>query len=175
MKKLAIMVPMLMLVSINVFADDFDDYATVKRVDPQIVRTNHPRQECYTDYVPNQAPQSSDRSITGAVIGGLAGAVLGNQVGGGRGKTAATAVGAVTGAIVGDRMQNDSGYQPQDRAVQRCRTVDHWEQHNEGYKVIYEYMGHRGTTILPYDPGNSMRIHVSVSPQESSPYRESDD
>jgi uncharacterized protein YcfJ len=166
MKKLAIAFPVLMLVSMHGFASEFDDYATVKRVDPQVVRTNHPRQECTTDYVTSQAPQSSDRSLSGAVIGGLTGAILGNQVGGGRGKTAATAVGAVTGAIVGDRVQNGSGYQTQDRPVQRCHTVDHWEQHNDGYKVTYEYMGHRETTILPYDPGSSIRVHVAVSPQE---------
>jgi uncharacterized protein YcfJ len=71
-----------------------------------------PQQQYQPQY---QAPQynspnpSSERGMSGALIGGVGGALLGRTVGNGNGKTAATAVGGIVGAIVGDRMQNGSG------------------------------------------------------------------
>jgi uncharacterized protein YcfJ len=83
-------------------ATDFDDYARVIGVIPQIEHIDHPRQECHTEYVQEQR---QSRGVGGSLLGCLAVGLLGNQVGGGSGRTAATAVGAITGAIVGDRME----------------------------------------------------------------------
>jgi uncharacterized protein YcfJ len=103
--------------------------------------------------------------LTGAVIGGLAGAILGSQVGKGSGKTAGAAVGAATGAIVGDRIGNNSsgaGSSPQ--TIQRCRVIDSWQTRSLGYEVTYEYRGRTFTEILPYAPGNTLRLTVQVTP-----------
>jgi uncharacterized protein YcfJ len=171
MKKL-VMIPVLMALSVSAFGSDFDDVANVRRVIPVVEQVNNPRQECYTDYVSERGPRPSERGIAGAVVGGIAGAILGNQVGHGNGRTAATAVGAATGAIVGDRVQNADNDRrgrwddDDERPVRRCRQVDHWENQTTGYRVVYEYMGRKETTVLPYDPGSTLRVHVSVTPDQ---------
>lgn len=143
-------------------AADFDDTARVISVAPQIEQFNQPRQECQTNYVQEQ--QRSSRGFGGSILGGLVGGLLGNQVGGGNGRTAATAVGAITGAIVGDRVENRDG-NVVERPVQQCRRVDHWESRNNGFAVTYEYHGRSYTSVMPYDPGERIRLHVSLSPR----------
>lgn len=147
----------------SAIAADFDDYARVVSVTPQIEQVNYPQQECRTEYVPVQREQ---RGMGGSIIGGIAGGILGNQVGGGNGRTVATAAGAIAGAIVGDRMENNGqGGMVEQQAVRNCRTVDNWQSRNNGYAVTYDYRGHMNTVLLPYDPGQRMRVRVSVSPQ----------
>lgn len=143
-------------------AADFEDSARVVSVAAQVDQVNHPRQECQTSYVQEQ--QRPSRGVGGSIIGGLAGGLLGNQVGGGNGRTAATAVGAITGAIVGDRVENRDG-SVVERPVQQCHMVDHWESRNNGYAVTYEYHGRNYTSVMPYDPGDRVRLHVSLSPR----------
>ncbi|MGN6390141.1 MAG: glycine zipper 2TM domain-containing protein [Burkholderiaceae bacterium] len=145
----------------SAFAEDFDDFARVISVSPRTEQINTPRQECTTVY---QQYQRAPSGVAAPVVGGVAGAILGNQVGGGNGRTAATAIGAITGAIVGDRVANE-GPAYVERPVRQCRMVDHWEQRNVGYAVTWEYHGYRSTSILPYDPGSQLRLHVSLSPR----------
>ncbi len=142
-------------------AADFDDTARVVRVSPQTEQINQPRQECHTEYV--QAPPPS-RGVGGSILGGLAGGILGNQVGGGSGRTAATAVGAIAGAIAGDRVENNN-QQAGQQEVRQCHTVDNWQTRNNGYAVTYEYNGRTYTSVLPYDPGQRLRLRVSLTPQ----------
>ncbi|WP_323140393.1 glycine zipper 2TM domain-containing protein [Massilia phyllosphaerae] len=144
---------------------DFEDFGRVTRVQPRVEQVRTPRQECRTDYVQSQVqPQ---RSQGGSVVGGIAGALLGSQVGSGNGKVAAAAAGAIAGAMVGDRVDNDGrNYAPQtqEQAVRQCRTVDAIEQRTNGYEVTYDYRGHSYTTVMPRDPGNRIRLRVSVEP-----------
>lgn len=150
--------------------NSFQDWARVTNVQPAYERVNVPQQQCTNEVVYDQQGgyRSDSRSLGGVVIGGLAGGLLGNQVGGGSGKTAATAAGAVVGAIVGDRISND-GYRggqqmARGREVQRCYTVDQWENRLSGYDVTYEYNGRRYTRLMQQHPGNRVRVNVSVSP-----------
>ena len=148
-------------------ASDFDDFGRVLSVAPQVEQFNQPRQECRTEYVQVQR-QPQQRSVGGSIIGGIAGGLLGNQVGGGNGRTAATAAGAIAGAITGDRIDNN-GYvvqaPPSEEAVRQCRMVDHWESRTNGYNVTYEYHGRNFTSVMPYDPGQRVRLHVAVTPR----------
>ncbi|MDC8759028.1 glycine zipper 2TM domain-containing protein [Janthinobacterium fluminis] len=149
-------------------AADFEEFGRVVRVTPQVEQVNRPRQECRTEYVQVQQPQQQ-RSAGGAIIGGIAGALLGNQVGGGSGRSAATAAGAIAGAITGDRLDNNggnSGGGVQEQAVKQCRTVDHWESRNNGYEVTYDYRGRNYTSLMSYDPGQRVRLRVSVEPAQ---------
>lgn len=146
-------------------AADFDDYGRVLSVAPQVEQFNQPRQECRDEYVQTQR-QPQQRSVGGGIIGGIAGGLLGNQVGGGNGRTAATAVGAIAGALTGDRLDNDRSQAPPQTEVRRqCRNVDHWESRTNGYNVTYEYQGRNFTSMLPYDPGQRVRLHVAVTPR----------
>jgi len=146
------------------WAADYDDFARVLSVTPQLEQVNYPQQECRTEYVPVQRHQQ--RGMGGSIIGGLAGGIIGNQVGGGSGRTAATAAGAIAGAIVGDRMENrDGAVMTEHQPVQQCRMVDNWQSRPNGYAVTYEYHGRQYSTVMPYDPGERMRVRVSVTPR----------
>lgn len=145
------------------FAADFDDYARVVSVTPRIEQVNYPQQECRTEYVP---VQRQERGVGGSILGGLAGGIIGNQVGGGSGRTVATAAGAIAGAIVGDRLENSgSNTITEQQPVRQCRTIDNWQSRTNGYTVTYEYHGHTHTAMMPYDPGERLRVRVSVMPQ----------
>ena len=148
-------------------AGDFEDFGRVVRVQPRVEEVRTPRRECRTDYV--QVPVQQQRSNGGTVVGGIAGALLGSQVGGGNGKVAAAAAGAIAGAMVGDHVENDGrnyGPQVQEQAVQRCRTVDAIETRTNGYDVTYDYRGHSYTTVMNRDPGDRVRLRVSVQPDQ---------
>ncbi len=162
-------------------AADYDDFARVINVTPQLEQINMPRQECRTVYDTRpQYPQrdqrdyrrNGERSNGGALVGGIAGGLLGSQVGGGNGKIAAAAVGALTGAIIGDRIDNDGadarynpGPQYSSRPAEQCYTVDNWETRTNGYAVTYEYHNRSYTSVMPYDPGNRIRLHVTLTPK----------
>jgi uncharacterized protein YcfJ len=143
---------------------EFQDYARVQNVSPEYESVNIPRQECYSEVVPQTYYHRSD-SLVGPIIGGVAGGLLGSRFGAGNGRVATAAVGAVAGAIVGDRLQSHSGeVQYSEREVRCCRTVDQWESRISGHRVAYEYQGRSYTTFLPYNPGPRLPVRVSVDP-----------
>ena len=128
----------------------FDDRATVREVQPQYERVNVPRRECRTELVPERRVERGERNLAGPLVGGIASA----------------AVGAIAGAITGDAL-SDRGPAREEihhREVQRCRDVDQWESRLSGYRVTYEYAGRTHTTVLPYDPGHTLAVQVSVTP-----------
>lgn len=113
----------------------------------------------------------SNRSATGSVVGGVAGALLGSQIGGGTGNKAATAVGGIAGVVIGDRVANPD--QPRTEQVERCRQVDSSREVIMGYNVTYRYNNQDITTTLPYQPGSTLRVGVSViEDQRDSRYEE---
>jgi uncharacterized protein YcfJ len=156
---------------ISATAAEFEDYARVISVTPQVEQINSPRQECRTEYeTVERRPQQQERGAGGSIVGGIAGALLGSQVGNGNGRIAAAAAGAITGAVVGDRLENNgnnvnaqSTYEQ--RPVRQCRTIDSWQTRTTGYSVTYEYQNRTYTSILPYDPGQRLRLAVSLTPR----------
>ena len=149
-------------------AQDFEDFGRVVRVQPRVEQIRMPRQECRTEYV--QVPVEQQRGVGGGIVGGIVGGLLGNQVGSGSGRVAATAAGAIAGAMVGDRAENNNrgqGPAVQEQAVRQCRTVDAYESRTYGYDVTYEYRGQTHTTLMNRDPGNRVRLRVSVQPVDS--------
>lgn len=162
---------------------NYQDYARVKNVTPEYQRVNTPQQDCRNEYIRDSGydgyrgdRSTSDRSYTGTVVGGVAGALLGSRFGKGKGSTAATAVGAIAGAVIGDKVAANGGifasndsYRDRDhdyrgREVQRCRTVDHYENRLTGYRVVYEYAGRSYTTVMQNQPGRQIPVQVSVVP-----------
>jgi len=141
----------------NAEAADIIDTARVVSSVPVYERVNEPRRECSTEIVQN-VPQ--EHSVGGSLIGGIAGALLGSQVGGGHGNTAATAAGAITGAIVGDRVANQN--QQGSQQIQRCRDIDNYRDVIRGYTVTYRYKGQQATTTLPYQPGDTVKVGISL-------------
>lgn len=149
-------------------AADFEDFGRVVRVQPRVEQIRTPRQECRTEYV--QVPVQQERGSGGSVVGGIAGALLGSQIGSGNGKVAAAAAGAIAGAMVGDRVENNGRNVPggvQEQAVRQCRMVEAIESRTSGYDVTYEYRGQTYTSLMSRDPGNRVRLRVSVEPLDS--------
>jgi uncharacterized protein YcfJ len=160
------------------------DYARVTHVEPRYrqVRISVPRQECYSDtrYAPDERSYRSyggERSAAGGtILGGLIGAVIGHQIGHGSGRDVGTVAGAVIGGAIGhDAAQRNAGG-PDDgdyddrggRPVERERCVTRYsesvEQRIDGYRVNYRYNDRNYQTDLPYDPGERLRVRVTVSP-----------
>lgn len=142
-------------------AADFTDTAQVISSKPIYERTAKTHRECSIEIVPVDAPR--EHSVGGAVVGGVAGALIGSQIGQGTGKKAATVAGGVAGAVAGDRIASSNP--PQTREVERCRDVENTGETVEvlkGYKVTYRYKGQDITTVLPYEPGSTVRIRINV-------------
>jgi uncharacterized protein YcfJ len=142
-------------------ADDYFDNAPVLSVTPQVERVNTPRQECHTEYV--RESYSNNSSPAAAIVGGIAGGLLGSTIGKGDGKIAGAAVGAGVGAIVGDRVGNNQANGVIDRPVDRCVTVDNWQNVSRGYLVTYRYNGRDFTTVTDEMPGSTIKVRVGVN------------
>jgi uncharacterized protein YcfJ len=148
----------------------FSDRARVQSVEPQYETVQIPREECSSQWVTEQrAVPSGSPSYGGMAIGAIAGGILGNQVGKGSGKDAATAAGVVAGAMVGNQLGRgnapDATVQSEQREVRSCRTVYDTQQRATGYRVTYEYQGQMFTTVMPQQPGRTLNVRVSVTPE----------
>ncbi len=154
-------------------ATDFTDYAPVVATQPVYDRVNTPQQQCWNETVTTVDPAppapNSGNAVAGTIIGGIVGGVAGHQVGSGRGRDVATAAGAVAGALIGNSIGSKSASdpnaayaQPEQRTVQRCQTVDSWQDVLRGYDVTYRYGGRDTTVRLSYDPGPQVRVAVGV-------------
>lgn len=151
------------------------DYARVLNVEPIVrqVRVEVPQRECWTEDQ-YEEPQRAPTGLAGPMIlGGIIGGAIGSRFGGGDGRRAATLAGTLIGASIGHdagarRQAASAATEPRITSVERCgvRYIENYEERIEGYNVEYEYAGQRHHTRLPYDPGDRMRIRVSVSPAE---------
>jgi len=152
-------------------------WAAVLRVDPvydEAIADNTatPQQECWEEQVPVGAESganndSGGRRTVATMIGAVVGGLLGNQVGKGDGRRAATVAGAVAGGVVGNQVASDS--RPQYTTQRRCRPStggSSGPRHVVAYDVEYRYRGEVFTSRLAYDPGDRMRVRVSVTPAE---------
>lgn len=153
-------------------------WAAVLRVDPvydeQPVAADAaaaPQQECWEEQVPvgagSGADASTGRRTVATMIGAMVGGLLGNQVGKGDGRRAATVAGVVAGGVVGSQVAAE---RQQYTTQRRCRpaTVSSTpgQRHVVAYDVEYRYRGEVFTSRLAYDPGDRMRVKVSVTPAE---------
>jgi len=143
------------------------DWADVLRVDPVYtdVQSSRPREECFEEEV--GVRDTRGNNAAGTILGAIVGGALGNQVGKGDGRKAATIAGAVVGGAVGNNVaRRDDAYGAQTET--RCSTVNemYTERRIVGYDVQYRYRGDVFLSQLDYDPGERMRVRVSVAPAE---------
>ncbi len=146
------------------------EYAKVMQVEPLIRRVDvsYPRRECWNEQVTRyEAPGPG--SATPTILGGIVGGVLGHRIGRGNGRT----VGAIAGTLLGASVARDI-YRSDRRpvaytdTVQRCRVreVHRNEQHIDGYRVTYRYRGQTFVSRMDRDPGERIRVQVSVTPAD---------
>lgn len=134
-------------------------YAQVLHASPvyETVRTRTPQQRC-----DGAAARDGGDPTGGTVVGAVVGGALGHQVGKGDGRKASTIAGAVIGGSIGRRMDRNHG----PASGNRCRTVmvERDERRIVGYDVEYQYKGDKYMSRLDKDPGNRLRVRVSVVP-----------
>jgi uncharacterized protein YcfJ len=145
-------------------------YADVLRTDPiyESYRSAQPREECYDEPVTYREPDGGDPT-GGTVLGAIIGGVLGNQVGSGSGRKAATVAGAVIGGAVGRNVDKNNGPgRTYEGTQQRCRVVEsgYEDRRIVGFDVEYRFRGEVYVSRLDYDPGDRLRVRVSVTPAE---------
>lgn len=136
-------------------------WADVLQVDPvyETVQVRVPRQQCHDYYYGDRRDGGA-----GAVLGAIVGGVLGNTVGKGDGRKAATVAGAVAGGVAG---ANVARSRDQRGPSQRyCEQVDEYQEELRmtGYDVQYRYRGDVFMARMDYDPGDRIRVRVSVDP-----------
>ena len=153
-------------------------WADVLRVDPifdeAAAGTSTPQQECYEEQVliqPAQAsPPDEGKRVGGTVLGAIIGGVIGSRFGKGDGRKAAAAAGAVAGGAIGNSLASNDGNAPaaapRYTTQRRCRQVEPAQRHAVGYDVEYRYRGEVYTARMATDPGDRMRVKVSVTPAE---------
>lgn len=139
-------------------------WADVLRVEPVVesVPVTRTRRKCH-DVSISEPRQHNTGAAT--VIGAIAGGVIGSAVGDGDGRKVATVVGALAGGAIGH--QAASADEPGNSYVRtRCRNVPEvtHERRVTSYDVEYRYHGDVYLSRLAYDPGERLRVRVSVTP-----------
>ena len=152
--------------------DSYLDEARVIKAKPiyETVSVNNPETRCWNERVRHhRAGSSGNSSYTPTIAGAILGGVVGNQFGGGKGKDAMTVAGMLLGGSIG----NDMREQPRrahsyTTTEKRCETVNNYEERNElvGYNVKYKYNGKNYWTRMSHDPGEYIKVNVSVDPVE---------
>ena len=154
-------------------------WADVLRVDPvyddAVPAAAH--EECYEEQVLDPAPAAGASDAgkrTGATfIGAIIGGIIGNHFGKGNGREATTAAGAVAGGVVGNNVAAShdtvvAAGAPKYTTQRHCRQVGGAGNQRRviAYDVEYRYRGEVYSSRLNYDPGDRMRVRVSVTPAE---------
>jgi len=134
----------------------------------RIVEVSTPQQQCWEEQVVVERRYNSGGSQTPVLISTLIGGAIGNAVGNNKSNQR---VGAVVGAVLGHSIGRDIIGRNQPRVqdyetVQRCETVYQQleEERLSGYQVTYVYDGQEYTVRTNSDPGEQIRIRVSVEP-----------
>lgn len=173
MKRLLTVIPCLAVAACNTAPSRdaelvYGDTAEVTRVEPlyQAVQVARPVNQCWTE---REAHTTRPRSYVGATLaGGVIGGVIGSNLGRRRGRVPLTVAGAVAGAAIGRSLSLTNHAAPAyaSRDVERCTTVNHYEQHQQvvGYRVDYRYAGQIFTTQTRHHPGRYIRMRVRVDP-----------
>jgi uncharacterized protein YcfJ len=134
------------------------DYATVLQVQPivHIVEVEDYQQQCRKQQVTERSSNGKNK-LLGSLIGAAVGHALGSRS---KHRKQATIVGAITGAtIAGGKSTNSS-----EQVICEPYPVASQEERIVGYKVIYRYNDRTFETRLDYDPGNSLKLRVLLSP-----------
>lgn len=133
--------------------------------DEQVRRGNNYRRDGYK----GKRRDSKTPEILGAIIGGA----IGNRFGHGDGRKIATVAGAVLGGSVGRDIKHQNRYRNRHgnagvayETVQRCELRDSYvtKERVVAYDVTYKYRGNVFQTQMRDEPGNKIKVKVTVDP-----------
>jgi uncharacterized protein YcfJ len=135
----------------------------------EVVEVSRPQEQCWEEESVVDRYSGDRGSKTPVIVSTILGGAIGNAVGHNKSNQR---VGAVIGAVLGHSIGRDimrRNEQPSSheyQTVQRCKTVYH--QHEEerliGYRVTYLYNGEEYSVTTKTDPGDEIRVRVSVQP-----------
>lgn len=137
-------------------ASAMDIMARVISSTPVVQQVAVPRQVCSNQQVVTQGQKSGG----GALLGAVAGGAVGNAVGNGTGRAVATMLGLFGGAVLGDRIEGPGAQQVQN--MQQCSTQTFYENRPSHFNVVYEYQGTQYNTQMASDPGQFVRLQISL-------------
>ena len=167
-------VPLMLAPSLVLGATTYER-ARVVGVSPvyETVSYDVPMEQCREEQVRYVEPRHHRASATPTIVGAIIGGALGHAVGHHkRNKQVGTAVGALLGGSIGrDIGRRHRGYdhgQVRYRTEQVCNVVSEIreEERLAGYDVSYVYGGETYSTRMSRDPGEYIRVRVSVSPAQ---------
>ena len=159
------------LVSAGAFAETSYETASVveARAVYEVVEISTPQEQCWEEEAVVDRRGSDNRSDTPVVLSTIIGGAIGNAVGHNKSNQR---VGAVLGAVLGRSIgrdimrRNESASSGEYQMVQRCETV--YQQHEEGrlvgYQVTYLFNGEEYSVRTTTDPGDEIRVRVSIQP-----------
>ena len=150
-------------------AENSFEYADVIASVPiyQVVKVSRPQEQCWEEEIAVDRYSRRHQSNTPVLVSTIIGGAIGNAVGH---KKSTKRVGAVLGALLGRSIGRDIVHN-RDRpdyaeyeTAQRCDTVyqRREEERLVGYQVTYLYNGEEYSTRTDFDPGDQIRIQVSV-------------
>ncbi|PCJ49930.1 MAG: hypothetical protein COA74_03830 [Gammaproteobacteria bacterium] len=143
------------------------DYATVLQSKPvyRIIEMTKQERQCRPEEVVYK--QRQRKSSNGSLVGGILGAAVGHALGhNSKHRTGATVAGALVGASIANNTNNNISFNERRVVESRCRLVPTtWEEEKiVGYKVVYRYNGRTFETRLPFEPTDSLKIRVVMTP-----------
>lgn len=143
-------------------------WADVLRVDPVYDEAAQaaPKEECYEEQVLEPAAGESSTRTGVTVLGAIIGGIIGNRFGKGDGRKATTAAGAVAGGVVGNNLAANADNAAKYTTQRHCRQSEGTTHQVVGYDVEYRYRGEVYSSRMSSDPGDRMRVRVSVTPAE---------
>lgn len=159
------------IVSLNASSETSYEYADVLNSTPiyRIVEISEPREQCWEEERVVESYSRGRNSNTPVIVSTILGGAIGNAVGSNKSNQR---VGAVLGAVLGHSIGRDivrgrnSQNQQVFETVERCKTV--YEQVQEerlvGYQVTYLYEGQERSVRADSDPGEQIRVRISVEP-----------
>jgi uncharacterized protein YcfJ len=130
---------------------------------------------------PQSSEEHADNRVGGTVVGAVIGGLIGHAFGRGDGRKVTTAAGAVAGGVVGNQVaaasdqrqaadaerQADAEREAVAASLRNCRSAGPApERRIVGYDVEYRYKGEIYMARLAYDPGDRLRVKVSVTPAD---------
>lgn len=143
--------------------------APVVDVNPmfEIVEVSTPREVCRNERVEHYVDDGPRGPKTSTIMGTVLGAAIGNNIAKGDDRESARVAGALIGGAIGRDIGHRNAHK---RKVvsheRRCEIehVTHEEERISGYRVTYRHDGRTFVTRTRTDPGETLRLRVSVAP-----------